>query len=93
LKPSKSRNIAASVRQKLLNIATSTGEDFGLVLTRYAVERVLYRLGQSNYRDQFHSERRNAFSVLDTHTASTDERSRSTGPRRSVDGALSGGLR
>ena len=51
--PPKSRNIAASVRQKLLNIATSTGEDFGLVLTRYALERLLYRLGQSNYREQF----------------------------------------
>jgi predicted nucleotidyltransferase component of viral defense system len=53
LKPVKSRNIAASVRQKLLNIATSTGEDFGLVLTRYALERLLYRLSQSKYRDQF----------------------------------------
>ena len=53
MKPPKSRNIAASVRQKLLNIATSTGEDFGLVLTRYALERLLYRLGQSNYREQF----------------------------------------
>jgi hypothetical protein len=53
LKPVNSRNIAASVRQKLLNIATSTGEDFGLVLTRYALERLHYRLSQSKYRDQF----------------------------------------
>jgi predicted nucleotidyltransferase component of viral defense system len=53
LKPVKSRNTAASVRQKLLNLATSTGEDFGLVLTRYVLERLLYRLSQSKYRDQF----------------------------------------
>jgi hypothetical protein len=53
LKPSKSGNVAASVRQRLLNISNSTGEDFGLVLTRYALERLLYRLSQSKYRDQF----------------------------------------
>jgi hypothetical protein len=53
LKPSKSENVAASVRQRLLNISNSTGEDFGLVLTRYALERLLYRLSQSKYRDQF----------------------------------------
>lgn len=53
MKPVKSRITAASVRQKLLNLATSTGEDFGLVLTRYALERLLYRLSQSKYRDQF----------------------------------------
>jgi len=47
LKPVKSPNVAASVRQKLLNITTSTGEDFGLVLTRYALERLLYRLSRS----------------------------------------------
>ena len=49
MKPVKSRNTAASVRHKLLNLATSTAEDFGLVLTRYALER----LSQSKYRDQF----------------------------------------
>jgi predicted nucleotidyltransferase component of viral defense system len=53
VKPVKSRNIAASVRQQLLNIANSTGEDFGLVLTRYTLERLLYRLSESKYKDQF----------------------------------------
>jgi len=47
------RNVAASVRQKLLNIASGKGEDFGLILTRYALERLLYRLSQSEYSDQF----------------------------------------
>jgi hypothetical protein len=41
------RNLVASVRQRLLNIAKRDGEAFDLVLTRYALERLLYRLGQS----------------------------------------------
>lgn len=47
------RNLGASVRQRLLNIARRDGEAFDLVLTRYALERLLYRLGQSEYRNQF----------------------------------------
>jgi predicted nucleotidyltransferase component of viral defense system len=37
----------------LLNIAAGRGEDFNLVLIRYALERLLYRLSQSDFRDQF----------------------------------------
>ena len=47
------RNIAASVRQRLLNLARDEGEDFNHVLIRYANERLLYRLGKSGFRDQF----------------------------------------
>ena len=47
------RNLSASVRQRLLNIAKRDGEAFDLVLTRYALERLLYRLGQSQYHGQF----------------------------------------
>jgi predicted nucleotidyltransferase component of viral defense system len=47
------RNLAASVRQKLFNRAQERHEDFGLVLTKYGLERFLYRLAQSKYRDQF----------------------------------------
>jgi predicted nucleotidyltransferase component of viral defense system len=47
------KNLAASVRQRLLNLAQTRGEDFGLVLTRYGIERFLYRLAQSEYHDQF----------------------------------------
>lgn len=47
------RNVAASVRQHLLNLARDRGEDFGLVLTRYALERLLYRLSVSEHREQF----------------------------------------
>lgn len=47
------RNLAASVRQRLLNISKRDSEAFDLVLIRYALERLLYRLGQSEYHNQF----------------------------------------
>lgn len=47
------RNMAASVRQRLVNKAREKKEDFNLVLTRYGLERLLYRLSVSSYRDQF----------------------------------------
>ena len=47
------RNIAASVRQRLLNASRARREDFQVTLTRYALERLLYRLSQSAHRDQF----------------------------------------
>jgi hypothetical protein len=47
------RNTAASVRARLLNRARETRQDFNLVLTRYALERLLYRLSVSPHADQF----------------------------------------
>jgi predicted nucleotidyltransferase component of viral defense system len=47
------RNIAASVRQRLLNASRARREDFQVTLTRYALERLLYRLSKSAHRDQF----------------------------------------
>jgi predicted nucleotidyltransferase component of viral defense system len=41
------------VRERLLTVARETHEDFNLILTRYALERLLYRIGQSRYSDQF----------------------------------------
>ena len=40
-------NQIASIRQRLRNKAAETGEVFDFVLSRYAVERLLYRLGNS----------------------------------------------
>lgn len=40
------KDLAASVRQRLLNHARETGQDFQIVLAQYAPERLLYRLGQ-----------------------------------------------
>lgn len=47
------RNVAASVRARLLNRARETRQDFNLVLTRYAIERLLYRISISRHADQF----------------------------------------
>ena len=46
-------NLPASVRQRLLNLATERKEDFGLILSRYGLERFLYRLSASPHRDLF----------------------------------------
>ena len=46
-------NTAASVKQRLLNRARAKKEDFNLLLIKYALERVLYRIGQSQHRDVF----------------------------------------
>ena len=46
-------NLPVSVRQRLLNLATERKEDFGLVLSRYGLERFLYRLSTSPHRDLF----------------------------------------
>lgn len=45
--------MAASVRQRLLNNARERKEDFNLVLTKYGLERVLYRISQSQHREIF----------------------------------------
>lgn len=47
------RNIGASIRARLLNKARTEKLDFNLLLTRYALERILYRLSVSKQRDQF----------------------------------------
>lgn len=47
------KNVAASVRQRLQNLARERKEDFQLVLSRYAIERLLHRIGQSVHRDRF----------------------------------------
>lgn len=47
------KNTAASIRARLLSLAQSKGEDYQRVLGRYAIERFLYRLGRSPYRDKF----------------------------------------
>ena len=47
------RNPGASVRARLLNKARADGVDFQLLLTRYGLERLLYRLSVSPERDNF----------------------------------------
>jgi predicted nucleotidyltransferase component of viral defense system len=45
--------MAASVRQRLLDLARERSENFDYLLTRYGLERFLYRLAGSPYRDRF----------------------------------------
>ena len=47
------KNIAASVKARLQNVAVKRGEDFNLLLLRYGIERLLFRLSQSPYADRF----------------------------------------
>ena len=45
-------NVSASVRAKLLELSRKNGEQFNFLLTCYALERLLYRLGSTN-RERF----------------------------------------
>ena len=49
----KRKNIAASVRQRLKNLSVEMQRDFGLLLVNYGLERLIYRLSVSPYRDRF----------------------------------------
>ena len=51
--PARSANVAASVRARLLNVAKAQGVDFNQVLVRFALERILYRLAQSQHGERF----------------------------------------
>ena len=53
MSPERRRNLAASVRQRLLNLARERSEDFSHLLTRYSNERPLFRLAESAHRVQF----------------------------------------
>jgi predicted nucleotidyltransferase component of viral defense system len=47
------KNIGASVRARLLQLARAGGQSFDLVLTRFALERLLFRLSQSPHADRY----------------------------------------
>lgn len=46
-------NHAASIKQKLLNLAREGGRVYDVILVRYALERLFYRLSISDQRDRF----------------------------------------
>jgi len=46
-------NRAASVRAKLLNLSQERRQPYDLLLTRYVLERLLYRLSMTIYRERF----------------------------------------
>ena len=47
------KNVAHSVRDRLLKLSKERGEEFNFVLVRYGLERLLYRLTQSAHADNF----------------------------------------
>lgn len=46
-------NIGASVRARLLNLARQRAQPFQVLLTRFVLERLLYRLSLTPHRDRF----------------------------------------
>jgi hypothetical protein len=53
LSKDRSKNLAASLRQRLLNLAHDRKDELQLVLMRYGAERLLYRLSVSKHAEQF----------------------------------------
>jgi predicted nucleotidyltransferase component of viral defense system len=51
--PEKKKDMGASVRARLANIAKAKDQSFDLVLNRYVIERVLYRLSVSKHAHHF----------------------------------------
>ena len=47
------KNVAASVHQRLLNVAKQTNHRFNDLVQHYALERWLFRLSRSSYSEQF----------------------------------------
>ncbi|WP_263359626.1 nucleotidyl transferase AbiEii/AbiGii toxin family protein [Acidicapsa ligni] len=51
--PRETRNVGASVRARLLARSRAEGSDYQILLTRYALERLLYRLSVSVHSERF----------------------------------------
>ena len=53
MRKDKPTNVVVSVHDRLLKMAKERQEEFHFLLTRYALERLLYRLSRSPHRDVF----------------------------------------
>jgi hypothetical protein len=71
-KPAKSPT--ASIRARLHALSQSKGQDYQGVLGRYAIDRFLYRLSSSTYRDRFAIKGATLFALWtgDTHRPTKD---------------------
>ena len=47
------KNVSASVRARLTSLAKSTHRPFNEILVYYGIERFLYRLGKSKFKEKF----------------------------------------
>ena len=63
----KKTNTAASIRQRLLNFAKEHNENFDYVLTQYAMQRLLYRLSISEFKNRFLLKGALLFSIWDNN--------------------------
>lgn len=74
MSPRRPSDLSASVRARLLNVAKARREEFQRVLTRYGVERLLYRLGRTPDGDRFVLKGAMLFTVWDgvPHRATRD---------------------
>ena len=61
------KNLAHSVRDRLLKLAKARGEDFNFVLVRYALERLLYRLSKSAHGGEFILKGAMLFTIWSNH--------------------------
>jgi predicted nucleotidyltransferase component of viral defense system len=62
------KNLPASVKARLETLAGQRGEEFNLLLTRYGIERLLYRLSQSQHAERFLLKGAMLFAVWDVKT-------------------------
>lgn len=62
------KNLPASVKARLLNVAETRRETFNDVVVRYCIERLLYRLSQSKHADRFLLKGAMLFIVWDDRT-------------------------
>ncbi len=46
-------NLAASILARLLNLAKQRGDDYGLLLNRFGMERLLGRVSASPHAERF----------------------------------------
>lgn len=81
------KNIAVSVKARLQKEAARRGDDFNLLLLRYGIERLLFRLSQSAYADCFLLKGAMLFVVWDekTHRPTRDLDLLGFGPSKKED--------
>ena len=68
------KNLAASVHARLAQLRAKTGEDYNVLLVRFTLERLRYRLARARHRDQFLLKGAMLFAVWDSalHRATRD---------------------
>ena len=87
------RNLPASVRQRLLTLSERRKEPYDLVLVRYGIERLLYRLSRSPHAEKFLLKGAMLFAIWSdgTHRPTRDVDLLGFGPHAEAMGQFSSG--